>query len=404
LKEDKTIYPRRAFIKRLAGISIGIIAGAILISILFYNEIASIIRRVFYRFIKPATLLADNERSEMAFPPEGKDISVELALNSRCTSDYDDDPKYFHWGMFDREKRLSNEQIRSIVDLVTIPRFTDIKIQVHIKENILTYLIDNNYSGIHKQWAMVESGMQQQATALVCAALGVGMAFQSYGSEKDVISGDSLTTTRIKLDAMKPSYDSSYWSKTHPSDWKPWLKGNLSDPVRDGQQSLLKTLSSLETNHEGTNTISEQSLSQILWAARGRTPHYYKSQPWGMTIPTNRGEQNNTDIFVISKLRIEQYINWANNRPTHSLKETKQASSDSWNTITELLPSIEYCLVINRNEDAEKVYWETGYQLINILLQARALNISYRAVLLNENQIETLKTSGINNAVAVIGI
>ena len=43
---------------------------------------------------------------------------------------------------------------------------------------------------------------------------------------------------------------------------------------------------------EGTWTRADKTkISQLLWAARGRTPHYVKSHPWGLTIPTWGGVQ-----------------------------------------------------------------------------------------------------------------
>ncbi len=43
------------------------------------------------------------DRGEVVLPEEGRLTFVELALNSRCTSDYDDNSHRFHWGLFDRQ-------------------------------------------------------------------------------------------------------------------------------------------------------------------------------------------------------------------------------------------------------------------------------------------------------------
>jgi hypothetical protein len=346
----------------------------------------------------------DSARAIAILPEAGTAISVETALNSRCTSDYDDIPQHFHWGMFDKTKKLSSEQIKKIMKHAKIPRFTDVRTEIRNEQNMLIFIIDNRASGISKNWLMVENGMQQQAIGLVCSALGVGMVFSSVGSNRPSESEGDYVTTRIKLDPIKPSYEGAFWTTQAPSGPKPWLKGNLPDPARSGQNSLLETLAGLQTHHDGRNKFSEQSLSQLLWAARGRTPHYYKSEPWGLTIPTNRGEQNITSIYVMTNKQASQYVNWSNNKPTHSLKEIKKIDTSAWDSITGLFPEAKYFLIITKNIDTNWAYWETGYQLLNILLQARALNISYRAALLNENQIKTLQTSGISNAVAVIGI
>lgn len=97
------------------------------VSILFLES--SFIRRLYYKFENlfraPIKLPAANERGKVKLPNEGYTISVETALNSRCNSDYDQNPKKFHWGMFDKTKRLSDEQIKKIIELAKIPRFTN---------------------------------------------------------------------------------------------------------------------------------------------------------------------------------------------------------------------------------------------------------------------------------------
>ena len=368
----------------------------------------SFLRKIYYkiqdRINPPSSPKPDSERGEAILPQEGSAISVETALNSRCTSDYDENPHKFHWGMFDKNKILTPAQIEQTIKYAKIPRFSNGTVKIKSERNVLTFTVDNRSSGIQRDWLMVENGMQQQAIVLVCSALGVGMVFSALANHSVTASGNDYATIKIKLDPMKPSYEGSYWSKQPPSGVKPWLKGNLPDPARSSQTPLLETLANLRTHHDGRNNFSEQSLSQLLWAARGRTPHYYKSEPWGMTIPTNRGEQNNTSIYVITNSQTRQYVNWSNNRPTHSLKEIKKTDTSAWNSITGLFPASKYFLIITKNLDTDWAYWETGYQLLNVLLQAKALDISYRAALLNENQIEALQTSGTNNAVAVIGV
>ena len=41
-----------------------------------------------------------------------------MALNSRCTSDYTGNQKYHHWGMFDKTKRLTDEQTKKRNQLI----------------------------------------------------------------------------------------------------------------------------------------------------------------------------------------------------------------------------------------------------------------------------------------------
>jgi len=188
---------------------------------------SSFLRRLYYKieglFKSPVKLPPDSEREKVELPPEGETISVEMALNSRCTSDYDGNPKKFHWGMFDRTKKLSDEQIRKIIHLAKIPRFTPRKVEIQSEHNMLTFVIDNHASGLLRDWMMVESGIQQQAIGLACAALGVGMVFRSLGDNGTTISDTDYATIKIKLDAMKPTYEGSYWSSFPPTGRKSWL-------------------------------------------------------------------------------------------------------------------------------------------------------------------------------------
>ena len=75
-----------------------------------------IFEKIIYRIediLRPSPELPpDSERDEAELPDEGSTISVEKALNSRCSSDDDGNPRKFHWGMFDRTKKLSEEQDR----------------------------------------------------------------------------------------------------------------------------------------------------------------------------------------------------------------------------------------------------------------------------------------------------
>jgi len=103
-----------------------IVGNALLIgigSIMFLKIDASTPRRIYYRIKKklrsakkrkPDNLPPDSEREPYIFQEESYKTSVEMALNSRCTSDYDDNPKHFHWGMFDKSSKLSPEQITKI--------------------------------------------------------------------------------------------------------------------------------------------------------------------------------------------------------------------------------------------------------------------------------------------------
>jgi hypothetical protein len=129
---------------------------------------------------RPMEMPPESELKEAELPPEGQTILVEMALNSRCSIEYDGNPNKFHWGVFDRKKKLSKEQIKEIVDLAPIPRLTGGKLGIKSKDNTHALLIDNHTSAIEKKRMMVESGMQQQAVGLICFDLGVGAVINNH--------------------------------------------------------------------------------------------------------------------------------------------------------------------------------------------------------------------------------
>ncbi len=358
---------------------------------------SSFLRRLYYK-------IQDLFKAPVKLPIEGETISVELALNSRCTSDYDGNPKEFHWGIFDRTKKLSDEQIEKMIHLATIPRFTDRKVEIQSEHNILTFVMDNHVSGFLRDWMMVESGMQQQAVGLVCAALGVGMVFRGLGKDGATISDTDYATVKVKLDAMKPTYDGSFWSSFPPAGTKPWLRGNLADAVRDGNKPLICALERLKIENRKGRKSTDESVSQLLWAARGRTPHFYKSRPWGMTMPTSGGEQNISSVYLISDCKMSRYLNWHNNRPTHSLEMLGEIDSDLHNELIKLFPLNNCFIVIGKNENFAIALWEVGYQLLNLLLQAHSLDILYQAALLDETQKTLLRRMGVKDPVAAFAI
>jgi hypothetical protein len=390
---------RRNFLRSL-GI-IGIAAMGI-----FYFIDNSLTRRIFYKieglFRSPAKLPPDNERTEVELPDEGYNISVEMALNSRCTSDYDGNPKRFHWGMFDRTKKLSEAQVKEIVSLARIPRFTDRGVEIQHESNTLTFIIDNKASGPLRDFLMVESGMQQQAIGLICAALGVGMVFSNMGKDGTSISEKDYGTIKIKLGAMKPSYSGSFWSNASPSGRKFWRKGNLPEPVRKGDKPLLSVLDRLKTENRGGKVSSDAPLSQLLWAARGRTAHWYKSRPWGMTIPTWGGDQNISSIYLISNYQLARYVNWQKNKPAHSTDVLNEIDTETYDELTNLFPDYNCFIVIGKNENFGRALWEVGYQLLNLILQAQTLNLDYKAILLDKDQKLPFKNIGIKDPISLI--
>jgi len=335
----------------------------------------------------PAVLSSDDGREEAVLPEAGPSVSVETALNSRCTSDADDNPENFHWGMFDRKRTLSRGQIEAIVSRVRIPRWTDGGLRIKAEKNLLTFIIDNRAAGRVREWLMVESGLEQQALGLVCAALGVGYVFSTLGEDGISLSAEEQATVRIRIDAMKPSYDGAYWTSAAPPRPRPWKPGNLPDPIRSGDRALLTVLADLKTERPEGGAVSPARLGQLLWAARGRTPHFFKSDPWGLTIPTYRGEQALSHVHVAAGDRLSRYVNRADNRPTHSLADAGEIPAGGVKDLAGRFGPGRLYIILGKSETAARALWEIGYQLLNLMLQAASLGLTYKAVLVDDKAL-----------------
>jgi len=394
---------RRSLIKWLGIIGAGaFLYAALKLSII--SNFKTYYYRILNRFKGPVEIPPENERTLAEFHSDGPLVSAELAMNSRCTSDYDDNQKTFHWGMFDKENKLSPSQIAEVVNLSKIARFTNKSARINIKDNMLTFTIDGKASGIEREWLMIESGMQQQAVGLVCAALGVGMVFRNSGKNGKQASEDEYETIKIKLDAQKPSYGGAYWSNLKPSGWKEWEKGNLPDPIRNGNNSLISTLSELRKENIGSTEITDIQIGQLLWAARGRTPHLYKSRPWGMTIPTWAGKQDIAEVNFITKSNYYRYENWKNNKPTHNLVVIGEIIEKNWKQILKHFIIQTGIIILKKNENTGRALWEIGYQLQNLIIQASSLSTGYRAVLLDQDEKKLINSIGIENGIAAMVI
>lgn len=382
-----------------------IIAGSLPLIALANNFsfVLEIARRLMGRYIiKAKKLPPASQRIKAQLNPEGVTVSVELALNSRCTSDYNGHQDIFHWGLFDPKKRLAPDDIQRLVNHVQIPRFSDGFLKMKYDGNMLYFLMTDESDELKRSWMMIESGMQQQVVCLLCSAFGIGMQFRGLSDDGTKVSDSLHANMRMKLDAMQPSYNGSYWCDSTPEGWRPWLKGNLPSPNRNGKMSLTDLVASLNQDKPPINKSANiTAISQLLWAARGRTPHYYKSKPWGMTIPVSRGHQNITSVFLVHSGRLYRYSNWETGRPTHRLDVMNGIENASF--FNSLCENRNYnChIILSSNEKSGKAYWEIGYQLINIILQSKALEIDILPTLLVHNNQEKLQDLGINNACAI---
>jgi hypothetical protein len=360
-------------------------------------------RKIRGRMRKPDVPLPEEDRTMAQLPTEGEYVSVEKALNSRCSSDYDDDPSIFHWGMFDKSKFLSEGDIQRVISLSQIRRFTSGALGIRAEKNTLFFVTDPQAAGIEKDRLMVESGMHQQAVSLVCAALGIGSVILNLGPDGKIVSPGEFGSVRMKIDPMKPSYEGSYWSTSPPNKWNKWQKGNLPDPMRDGKTPLLSALRDYALQNIHGKPVSIQSLSQLLWAARGRTPHFYKSIPWGLTIPVWAGGKDLTNLLVLTSSRLCDYRNRGRRGPTHSLKRFAPVKQDLYLRVLQLFPAWNCLIVFSTNDLHTRALWEVGYQMLNLAIQAYSLDISYELFLLEGEQKAFLADNlGISGPIAAL--
>jgi len=392
------VLPRRYLLWGMAILGTGLFAG------LWMDT--SIFRRIFYRiqdlFSSPQILPPQDERKQADLPPDGYNISVETALNSRCTSDRDGNPKRFHWGMFDPSKSLSEAKVRELARLAQPPRLSGERVWTEVKDNEVTFLIDERSSGPVRDGMMVESGMQQQALGLICACFGAGMVFRNLGVDGSRVSDNDFATIKIIVDAMSPSYDGKCWVGGADDLRISMEGGSLPEPQRQGNQALLATLQSLKSEEQNGGQVTEKIIGQMLWAARGRTPHYYKSRPWGMTIPTWGGEQNISSLYLVSGGAVWKYVNWQGNRPAHSVEAVATLDPEVDRSMAALAPPHNCIIVQTKNENSGRALWEIGYSLLNMILQAKSLGLAYKAVFLEEKDQQQFKRAGIDSPVSAV--
>jgi hypothetical protein len=354
------------------------------------------------RFKKRKPYTHEYQKKVITLPTDGTKIYLETALNSRCNCDTDDDPNVFHWGMFDNKAKLSEKDLERIVNAAKIPKITRKSAEFCLEGNEITFKIEAISNSTEREWLMVESGMQQQAVCIVCAALGAGMVFRNMGKDGTKISERYIGTIRMKIDAMEPSYDGSYWSTNSPK--KPWKKGNLPDPNRAGTRPLLSVLKELSLEDKGNVKVNDQTLSQVLWAIRGRTPHRYKSRAWGLTIPTWGGKQDITNIFMTNRGTLYKYVNLSAGWPTHHISIMHNVDEGIEKELEALFGSYNSLVIFGRNEEYARALWEVGYQFLNGLLQAANIKLNYQGFILDKAQKVPLKSAGINMPVAVLAL
>lgn len=330
------------------------------------------------------------QEEEPSLPSE---TSVETALNSRCSSDHDSDQGKAHWGMYDPDTPVPLEHLHALDRGVQVARFTELRLSVDFDERPIVLAISNAASGFQREWLHIESGMQQQAVHLVCAALGMGTCIYNLGVDGKYLSEDLWGTARMGLEMMLPSFGGSLWSTSAPDDWS--ADPSLPDPRREGGIPLLQAMENLGTSADGRDA-ERQDISQLLWAARGRTPHLYLGRRWGLTIPTWAGHQDIADLYLVSKDGTFRYVNWRDDRPTHTLGRIGDPPG-GWNPAEERL-------VMSANEPSGRALWEVGYMLMNLLVQAVSLGVGYDSQLLDPDVSSEYQAAGAPNACAALTI
>lgn len=69
-------------------------------------------------------------------------------------------------------------------------------------------------------------------------------------------------------------YETGKFTTKTPGLEEPFVPGkNLSEPLRTGDTECLTHLSKLTTFSNSGSSATEKEVSQLLWAARRRTPH-----------------------------------------------------------------------------------------------------------------------------------
>ncbi len=341
-------------------------------------------------------------------------ISVEKVLNSRCSGELELGPRKTHWSTF-INKRPPENVMNGILDCCDIPRFSGAKLLQWFKDGDLFLGFEKPNDSYTERLLHVESGMQQEAVSLACAAQGVGTCIYDQGINGTETEG-KMVIARHVIKEMADPYKSGKFTVEAPGPEKALVPGkNLFEPSRDGEVECVPLLERLELYNKSGPLATEKNISQLLWAAKGRTPHCVCIAKWklmwGLTIPTAGGISDITKVYLAKDGKLFRYVNWTKNwsllnrafrqelkwtrgNPTHDLRFVRAV---------EISPQIEganAAIILCRNQMIGRSLWEAGYTLENLLLQAKALSISFETKLLNEEETSQLANQGLGNAVA----
>lgn len=343
-------------------------------------------------------------------------VSVEKVLNSRCSGDLEGCPRKSHWSTLKNQCPPENI-INRILDCCDIPRFSPGKLLQWFNNEDLFLGFEKPNDPYIERLLHIESGMQQEAVYLACAAQGLGTFISDQGIN-GAEYGDKITTARHVIMEMADPYESGKFTTKAPGPEKPFMLGkNLCEPLRDGDVECMPLLESLASLNRSSASATEKNMSQLLWAAKGRTPHCVCTGKWklmwGLTIPTAGGIQDLTTVYLAKGGKLFLYVNWTKkfslpNRafreklkwtrgnPTHDLHFVKDVE------ISSQIDGANAAIILCRNEITGRSLWEVGYMLENVLLQAKSLGISFESKLFNDEGMSQLTKQGVGNAVAAV--
>jgi len=343
-------------------------------------------------------------------------VSIEKVLNSRCSSSFDIGPRKSHWGTFLNRRPPNNILIR-ILGCCNIPRFSEGKL-LHWFNNEYLFLGFEKPNDLYTERLLhVESGMQQEAVYLACTAHGIGTCIHNQGINGTEYE-EKIATARHLIMEISDPYESGKFTTKPPGPKKPFKTGkNLSQPLRDGETECLPQLEQLASLNKSGSPATEKDVSQLLWAAKGRTPHFIRLHAWnlmwGLTIPTWGGAQDITSVYLIKDKKLFRYINWTKKfslldrlfrqkfkwtrgNPTHDIQFIRNV-----NILTQLNEA-DTAIILCQNEKTSRALWEVGYMLENIFLQAKSLGIYYESKIFKTEEISQLTRLGVTNPVATI--
>jgi len=343
-------------------------------------------------------------------------VSIEKVLNSRCSSQFDAGPKKSHWGTF-LDRRPPKKIINRALRCCKVPRFSTGKL-VHWFKNGYLFLGFEKPKDPHTERVLhIESGMQQEAVYLACTAQGVGACIHNQGINGTEY-GEKIATSRHLIMEIADPYETGKFTTKAPGPEKPFRRGkNLSEPLRDGDTECPPQLEHLKSFNKSNSPATKKEASQLLWAAKGRTPHCIRIHAWdlqwGLTIPTWGGGQDYTSVYLMKDGKLFRYINWTkklsllNRMFREKLKWTRGNPTHDVHFIRKVnihaqLDGADVAIILCRNEKTSRALWEAGYMLENMFLQAKSLHISYGSKIFKTEETAQLAELGVRNAVAAV--